>query len=311
MAQFQDAAPLFPQPQPPPAQQPQEEEDSELGRVWALVSDLGEQLARNRALAASLQSQAGHIKSQAFHAQSGFPLRRFNADLPKEVYEEELARLTRAMHVENKQLAGENKQLSILVREYEATLEAVMGRFRQAAMASQERELELARSFERALLARDDRLHAQALDVATSSDALIARLSALLRAAVRANNGEPDPDGLEQDEEQREGRDGDWALDRDCELARLERENAELRRMLGAPVPDYPYDMPPPAFRSATIPTRRFPPRASGLGVYTQSLGPGMGIGMQQASPIQGNMGEWSPSVGREGMWRDREALLG
>ncbi len=52
------------------------------------------------------------------------------------------------------------------------------------------------------------------------------RVSALLRSALRTFNGEAedgDPD------------DADWALERECELARLERENAMLRMLLGVP----------------------------------------------------------------------------
>jgi len=52
------------------------------------------------------------------------------------------------------------------------------------------------------------------------------RISALLRSALRAYNGETedgDPDVA------------DLGLERECELARLERENAVLRTLLGAP----------------------------------------------------------------------------
>jgi hypothetical protein len=56
--------------------------------------------------------------------------------------------------------------------------------------------------------------------------ASLTRISALLRSALRAYNGETeesDPDAA------------DLALERECELARLERENAVLRTLLGAP----------------------------------------------------------------------------
>jgi hypothetical protein len=56
--------------------------------------------------------------------------------------------------------------------------------------------------------------------------ASLTRVSALLRSALRAFNGETeygDPDAA------------DCALERECELARLERENCVLRTLLGVP----------------------------------------------------------------------------
>ena len=60
----------------------------------------------------------------------------------------------------------------------------------------------------------------------TALSASLTRVSGLLRSALRSFNGEAedgDPDAA------------DWALERECELARLERENATLRMLLGAP----------------------------------------------------------------------------
>ena len=74
---------------------------SELMRLWALVVDLSEQLAQNRQLAATLQSQAGHIKSQAIHSGTGFPLRRFNTHLDNETYRAELERMMSALAADN------------------------------------------------------------------------------------------------------------------------------------------------------------------------------------------------------------------
>lgn len=60
----------------------------------------------------------------------------------------------------------------------------------------------------------------------TALSASLTRVSGLLRSALRSFDGEAedgDPDAA------------DWALERECELARLERENAMLRMLLGAP----------------------------------------------------------------------------
>ncbi|KZV91112.1 hypothetical protein EXIGLDRAFT_837324 [Exidia glandulosa HHB12029] len=345
-----DPAPLFPQP-------PSDGDDrDELSRVWAVVADLSEQLNRNRALASSLQAQAGHIKNQAVHAQSGFPLRRFNGDVPKDLYEEELERMTTSIREQNVTLAHDNKQLANLVREYEATLEAVMSKFRQSALEAQERELGIARMYETALLARDDRLHTATLGAATSADATVAHLGGILRSAMRALQGEVDgtspiapatplddmtsssssssfgfplpPSSSSSSEPapapsepQSAIPDADTALERDCELARLERENAELRRMLGSPLPDYPYS-PSPPLRAPTLP-RRFPSlRTSGLGVYNPFPGSGgaMGIGMGERRGSDGGGGGMNlnlnltmlPSPGGvdfspENLWREQE----
>lgn len=195
-------------------------------------------------------------------------------------------------------------------------------------LEAQNRELGIARTYETALLARDDRLHITSLSTATSGDATVARLSALLRAAMRASQGEDDPSAPaaasprdestsrsasslssssfgfgDDDEPPDDARSrADHALERECELARLERENAELRRMLGHPVPDFPYaPAPPPRAPPPQMP-RRFPSlRTSGLGVYNPFPGSGgaMGIGMVQ-SP--GGV-DFSP----EGLWREQE----
>ena len=64
----------------------------------------------------------------------------------------------------------------------------------------------------------------------------ISTLGKNLRRALRALDGEDAPEsGDERDEMALLGA-SEWALDRECELARLEKENAELRRMLGLEV---------------------------------------------------------------------------
>jgi hypothetical protein len=75
---------------------------------------------------------------------------RFNMDIKKgwcwcvpfgiagltspEEYDAELERMNAAMIAENQALQYDNKQLNTLIKEYETTLETVMGLFRQRAV---------------------------------------------------------------------------------------------------------------------------------------------------------------------------------
>lgn len=75
---------------------------------------------------------------------------RFNMDMKKgmhagvrnsvsgltspEEYDAELERMNSAMLAENQALQHDNKQLNALIKEYETTLETVMGLFRQRAV---------------------------------------------------------------------------------------------------------------------------------------------------------------------------------
>jgi hypothetical protein len=51
-----------------------------------------------------------------------------------EEYDAELERMNSAMMAENQALQHDNKQLNVLIKEYETTLETVMGLFRQRAV---------------------------------------------------------------------------------------------------------------------------------------------------------------------------------
>ena len=64
----------------------------------------------------------------------------------------------------------------------------------------------------------------------------ISTLGKNLRKALRALDGEDGPESGEDRDDTVTLASGEWALDRECELARLEKENAELRRMLGLEV---------------------------------------------------------------------------
>lgn len=114
----------------------------------------------------------------------------------------------------------------------------------------QEHELALIREYEARLLAKESENLLRLLSSTTAESISLGRISAALRSLLRVLNGEdappPNPppetnnspsDGF--DVAQRE--DDDWALERECELSRLERENAVLRRLIGLDVrePEY------------------------------------------------------------------------
>nr|GAT59813.1 predicted protein [Mycena chlorophos] len=224
----------------------------ELGRIYSIINELSDQLAQNQKTTAALQAQAAALKNQAAESGSGFALRRFNTDIANETFESELERSNAQIVIENQSLLHENKQLSILLKEYENTLETVMTKFRNHSLASQQYELNLTRHYEALLMTRET----QALSHDLASDTEIAhsvqRVAHLLRATLRAMAGEdPDPDleyeageyidptdllslvdALDGTETEEEGR-ADWAVEREAEIARLEEENAALRRMLG------------------------------------------------------------------------------
>jgi len=104
-------------------------------RLWGIISDLSEQLNQHRATASALRNHAEGIKSQAIHSQTGFVLRRFNTDKSQEDYDSELDRMTNAIAAENQALQYDNKQLNILIKEYEQTLETLMTTFRKRAVS--------------------------------------------------------------------------------------------------------------------------------------------------------------------------------
>lgn len=143
-----------------------------------------------------------------------------------------------AMAAENLSLQYDNKQLHGLIKEYEQTLETLMSTFRNRARDVQERELSLIREYESKLLSREEENATQDLTSSTAVSESLARISNFLRQFLRTLGGE---DVEQQQEFAADEEDGDtWtetsaahrALERECELARLEIENEELRRML-------------------------------------------------------------------------------
>ena len=64
----------------------------------------------------------------------------------------------------------------------------------------------------------------------------VATLGKNLRKALRTLDGEDTQENVDERDDMSVLAASEWALDRECELARLEKENAELRRMLGLEV---------------------------------------------------------------------------
>ena len=100
----------------------------------------------------------------------------------------------------------------------------------------QEQELELIRKYEAALLAKEAEQLTEDLDTNMAFSSSISTLGKNLRKALRALDGEDAPESGDERDDMTTFNASEWALDRECELARLEKENAELRRMLGLEV---------------------------------------------------------------------------
>jgi hypothetical protein len=102
----------------------------------------------------------------------------------------------------------------------------------------QEHELSLIRDYEQRLLELEEAAAAHELVTSTALSQSFARLSSALRLYLRCLSGE-DAEPRDMDMGEEEGLDStpaaDWAMGREIELARLEKENEVLRRMLGIP----------------------------------------------------------------------------
>ncbi|THH19686.1 hypothetical protein EW146_g1514, partial [Bondarzewia mesenterica] len=123
-------------------------------RAWQIINEIGDQLSHNHQFATSLLSRAGGLKAESTEAHSGFNLRRYHIDLSKETLESELERANAQIIIENHSLTQENKQLSLLLKEYEQTMETIMSKYRSHALAAQQHELTLTRHYE-SLLAHE------------------------------------------------------------------------------------------------------------------------------------------------------------
>ncbi|KAI0632048.1 hypothetical protein C8Q77DRAFT_1123547 [Trametes polyzona] len=293
-------------------------ENDAIMRVWALLSEMSEQLSHNRSTSVNIHGLADGVKAEAIHAQTGFVLRRFNLDKPREVYEAELERMNAAMSAENQTLLNDNRQLSTLIREYEQTLEKAMEKFRVHAHDVQQRELALMRRYESVIIDRETEALKESLAVNNARSESLVRISRLLRTIIRKLSGEDiqayeayaqaqaraarssqsreassssvagpsstsqagtprpsdsqeddthgeslsihDIDRLLSEEEDPEKRlaAAEWSLEREIELARLERENEELRALVNGFLPPpsavNPPAPAPPSAASAPVP---------------------------------------------------------
>ncbi|KAJ3570622.1 hypothetical protein NP233_g4280 [Leucocoprinus birnbaumii] len=181
--------------------------ETELLRVWQLVSELSEQLARNQELASSLKSQAVVLKGRAEQSCSGFSLRRFNVDISQgilhlshhhlmlniitqEEFDSDIERLNAQIIIENQTLLQENKQLTTLLKEYETTMETIMTKFRNHAAAAQQHEHTLARHYETLIQTRESQSIAADATANTVMLQTVHRLTRHLQSLLRLMTGE-------------------------------------------------------------------------------------------------------------------------
>lgn len=118
-----------------------------------------------------------------------------------------------------------------------------IGTFRNRAQTVQENELSLIRHYESNLLQLEEDNSSKELEASTRISESISRMSEVLRNCLRevggertsSEGGEEDLDLLEREPWQStEAAHAEWALEREIELARLERENEELRALIMA-----------------------------------------------------------------------------
>ncbi|KAF5392438.1 hypothetical protein D9757_002237 [Collybiopsis confluens] len=256
--------------------------DSEFVRLWHLISDLGDQLSHNQKITKTLLGQTNVLKAEAAEANSGFALRRANVDISKgkawnrtrcidlnanppilqEFFESELERTNAQIVIENQTLKHENKQLSVLLKEYEGTLETIMVKFRNHSLAAQQHELTLARHYEALILAHQTQDISSDLASTANMTESLQRISRYLRdllLAMASENIDLDPHLAEHEgfvdpaellalieSSANPGDDSDsdslhpefeirpdWAQERENDIARLEKENERLRKVLG------------------------------------------------------------------------------
>ncbi|ESK86904.1 hypothetical protein Moror_3421 [Moniliophthora roreri MCA 2997] len=236
--------------------------DNDLVRLWHLINELSDQLAHNHKITKTLQSQASTLKNEVAQINTGFTLRRYNTDITKETFDSDLERTSAQIIIENQGLLHENKQLSLLLKEYEGTLETIMIKFRNHALAAQQHEHTLTRHYETLLMARETQDLSQDLTSAVNMSKSLQRLLRNLRSLLRSMSSEDDEeetaevDGdthaqhvdpaevlslLDKLTAQLSGSGvypelsgpADWSVEREHEISRLEKENDELRRRLG------------------------------------------------------------------------------
>ncbi|KAF9270821.1 hypothetical protein L218DRAFT_889658 [Marasmius fiardii PR-910] len=232
--------------------------DNDLVRVWHLINELSDQLAHNYKITKTLQSQANLLKNETTQISStAFSLRRFNTDITKENFDSELERVNAQMIIENQTLLHENKQLSLLLKEYEGTLETIMSKFRNHTLAAQQHQLTLTRHYETLILARQTQDLSADFTSSVNFPKSLHRLLLNLRNLVFSISGQEIPTHNSPDEDANspyvdpselayllvtlenkltndfDDDTSDWEVEREFEISRLENENDQLRKMLG------------------------------------------------------------------------------
>lgn len=157
-------------------------------RAWQIISDISDQLAHNQKFTSSLLSQAESLKADAGNLKSESTLRRFNVDISKENLESELERTNAQIVIENHTLQQENNQLSLLLKEYEQTMETIMTKFRSHAVAAQQHQVSLTEYYD-ILLAHEPPPPSEP----TNNPALnvsLHRLNRALQAALQSIGGD-------------------------------------------------------------------------------------------------------------------------
>lgn len=186
-------------------------------RLWTLVLELSAQLTSNKKAMDVLRSQVEALQGRAVHEKTGVALRRFNVELSEEAFVTQLERLNAQLVHENTALSYESKQLGALLREYETTLETLMGKFRQLSYAAQQHGLDLSEHYEARLAAMKQERDSHAVREGQVVDEVCARVGGLVRDAMSALEGERGTD----------------ELDEATELECLRHENEMLRHLLG------------------------------------------------------------------------------
>ncbi|KAI0043521.1 hypothetical protein FA95DRAFT_1498453, partial [Auriscalpium vulgare] len=209
-------------------------------RAWHAINDISDQLSLNQQYAHSLLLQTERLKSEAADVKTDFSLRRFNVDITRERFESELERTNAQILVENHALAQENKQLSILLKEHEQTMDTIMAKFRSHTYAADQHAHTLTRHYEHLLSAEPYVPPEPAQNPALALS--LHRLAQGIRAVMMSMAGEdpaaPPPDDAHEDYEPEPEPPPpyiplDWAHARELEIARLDAENTRLRAALG------------------------------------------------------------------------------
>ncbi|KAG9298760.1 hypothetical protein G9A89_012828 [Geosiphon pyriformis] len=122
-------------------------DEEALSRTWQLVSELCSQLANNRNQIQSLEQQVTELQNRA-NEFTGPLIRASIRAPPFESGSSEIERQNLRLIYENQQLNEENAALSLLVKEYETTLQVVMSKFRIQAHEIQQSKLQMQREYE-------------------------------------------------------------------------------------------------------------------------------------------------------------------